>query len=51
LLTIGEYEQAVALTRAASDRLQSGLDAATPEHLSMYGTLQLVGAVAATSTG
>ncbi|MEO7195343.1 MAG: helix-turn-helix domain-containing protein [Pseudonocardiaceae bacterium] len=47
LLSLGEYEQAVALTRAASDRLHTGLGAATPEYLSMYGTLQLVGAVAA----
>lgn len=47
LLAIGEYEQAVALTRVVSDRLQSGLGAATPEYLSMYGTLQLVGVVAA----
>ncbi|MGH3778070.1 MAG: helix-turn-helix domain-containing protein [Pseudonocardiaceae bacterium] len=47
LLAIGEYEQAVALTRAVSDRLQPGLGAATPEYLSVYGTLQLVGVVAA----
>jgi hypothetical protein len=47
LLAIGEYEQAVALTRAVSDGLQSSLGAATPEYLSVYGTLQLVGVVAA----
>jgi len=47
LLSIGEYEQAVALTRAVSDRLQSDLGAATPEYLSMHGTLQLVGALPA----
>jgi transcriptional regulator with XRE-family HTH domain len=47
LVAIGEYEQVVALTCAVSDRLQSGLSAATPEFLSVYGTLQLVGVVAA----
>jgi transcriptional regulator with XRE-family HTH domain len=46
LLSIGEYEQAVALTRAAADHLEPGLDTATPEYLSVYGTLHLVGAVA-----
>jgi hypothetical protein len=39
LLAIGEYEQAVALTRAVSDGLQSSLGAATPEYLSVYSTL------------
>lgn len=47
LVSIGEYEQAVALSRAASDYLQPGLNTASPEYLSVYGTLHLVGAVAA----
>lgn len=47
LLSIGEYEQVVALTRAVSDRMQSGLGAASPEYLSVYGTLHLVGGLAA----
>ncbi len=47
LLSIGEYEQAIGLTRAVSDRLQPGLGAAGPTYLSVYGTLQLVGVVAA----
>lgn len=46
LLAIGEFEQAVALTRAAADHLEPGLGTATPEYLSVYGTLHLVGAVA-----
>lgn len=46
LLSIGEFEQAVALTRAAADRLESGLGTASPEYLSVYGMLHLVGAVA-----
>lgn len=46
LLTIGEFEQAVALTRAAADHLEPGLSDATPEFLSVYGMLHLVGAVA-----
>ncbi|MDA3644328.1 helix-turn-helix domain-containing protein [Saccharopolyspora indica] len=47
LISIGEFEQAVALTRAAADRLEPGLSRATPEYLSVYGTLHLVGVVAA----
>ncbi|SDU62829.1 Helix-turn-helix domain-containing protein [Amycolatopsis marina] len=46
LLSIGEFEQAVALSRAAADRLEPGLGTATPEYLSVYGMLHLVGAVA-----
>lgn len=46
LLSIGEYDQAVALTRAAADQLEPGLGDATPEYLSVYGMLHLVGAVA-----
>ncbi|MBV8992845.1 MAG: helix-turn-helix transcriptional regulator [Pseudonocardiales bacterium] len=51
LLSISEYEQALALTRAASEALQPGLGAASPEYLSMHGTLQLVGALAAARHG
>lgn len=47
LVSIGEFEQAVALTRAAADHLEPGLGDATPEYLSVYGMLHLVGAVAA----
>lgn len=47
LLSIGEYEQAVALTRAVADHLQTGLGRASPEYLSVYGMLHLVGGVAA----
>lgn len=46
LLSIGEFEQAAALARAAADRLEPELSDATPEHLSVYGTLLLIGAVA-----
>lgn len=46
LLSIGEFEQAVALIRAAADHLEPGLSHATPEYLSVYGMLHLVGAVA-----
>lgn len=46
LLSIGEFDQAVALTRAAADYLEPGLADATPEYLSVYGMLHLVGAVA-----
>ncbi|RDI23023.1 helix-turn-helix protein [Lentzea flaviverrucosa] len=46
LLSIGEFEQAIALTRAAADHLEPGLGNATPEYLSVYGMLHLAGAVA-----
>lgn len=46
LLSIGEFEQSVALIRAAADYLEPGLVTASPEYLSVYGTLHLVGAVA-----
>lgn len=46
LLSIGEFDQAVALTRTAADYLEPGLADATPEYLSVYGMLHLVGAVA-----
>jgi transcriptional regulator with XRE-family HTH domain len=46
LLSIGEFEQSAALTRAAADYLQPGLGSASPEYLSVYGMLHLVGAVA-----
>jgi transcriptional regulator with XRE-family HTH domain len=47
LLSIGEYEQTVALIRTVSDRMQSSLGAASPEYLSVYGMLHLVGGLAA----
>jgi transcriptional regulator with XRE-family HTH domain len=46
LVSIGEFEQAVALTRAAADHLEPDLGNATPAYLSVYGMLHLVGAVA-----
>lgn len=46
LLSIGEFEQAVSLTRAAADHLQPELGGASPQYLSVVGTLHLVGAVA-----
>ncbi|WP_431423294.1 helix-turn-helix domain-containing protein [Actinokineospora sp.] len=46
LVSIGEFEQAIALTRAAADHLEPGLGDATPEYLSVYGMLHLTGAVA-----
>jgi transcriptional regulator with XRE-family HTH domain len=46
LVSIGEFEQAVALTRAAVDYLEPGLGTASAEYLSVYGMLHLVGAVA-----
>lgn len=46
LLSIGEFEQSSALTRAAADQLEPGLGTASPEYLSIYGMLHLVGAVA-----
>ncbi|WP_211346717.1 helix-turn-helix domain-containing protein [Actinokineospora cianjurensis] len=46
LVSIGEYEQSAALTRAAADHLEPGLGTASPEYLSVYGMLHLVGAVA-----
>jgi transcriptional regulator with XRE-family HTH domain len=46
LLSIGEFEQSAALTRAAADYLEPGLGTASPEYLSVYGMLHLVGAVA-----
>ncbi|AOS65564.1 DNA binding protein with helix-turn-helix domain [Actinoalloteichus hymeniacidonis] len=46
LLSIGDFKQSAALTRAAADYLQSDLGTASPEYLSVYGMLHLVGAVA-----
>ncbi|HEY3610575.1 MAG TPA: helix-turn-helix transcriptional regulator [Pseudonocardiaceae bacterium] len=46
LLSIGEFEQSAALCRAAADYLQPGLRTASPEYLSVYGMLHLVGTVA-----
>jgi transcriptional regulator with XRE-family HTH domain len=47
LLSIGEYDQAVALISAAANRFDNGLATASPEYLSVHGMLHLVGAVAA----
>jgi transcriptional regulator with XRE-family HTH domain len=47
LLSIGEFEQSAALCRAAADYLEPGLGTASPEYLSVYGMLHLVGVVAA----
>lgn len=46
LLSIGEFEQSAALCRAAADHLEPDLGTASPEYLSVYGMLHLVGAVA-----
>ena len=47
LLSIGQFCQAVDLTRRGADLLQAGLGKASPEFLSVYGMLHLVGSVAA----
>lgn len=47
LLSTGRSEPARQLTTTAADYLQPGLATASPEYLSMYGTLFLAGAVAA----
>jgi transcriptional regulator with XRE-family HTH domain len=47
LLSHGRHAEAVALTHVASDYLRPGLAAATPEYLSIYGTLFLAGSMAA----
>jgi transcriptional regulator with XRE-family HTH domain len=47
LLSNGRYTEAVQLTRDAAAYLQPGLTNATPEYLSIYGTLFLAGSMAA----
>lgn len=47
MLSIGEHRQALLLARASADRLQKCSGKSSPEYLSVYGTLLLVGAVAA----
>src|SRR2546423_3598973 len=47
LLSNGRYAEAVQLTRDAASYLQPGLANATPEFLSIYGTLFLAGSMAA----
>ena len=46
LLSIGEFEQSAALCRAAADYLEPDLGSASPQYLSVYGMLHLVGTVA-----
>ena len=47
LLSNGRYAEAVQLTQDAASYLQPGLAGATPEYLSIYGTLFLAGSMAA----
>jgi tetratricopeptide (TPR) repeat protein len=47
LLSNGRYAEAVQLTQDAASYLQPGLANATPEYLSIYGTLFLAGSMAA----
>ncbi|MET7777945.1 helix-turn-helix domain-containing protein [Streptomyces mirabilis] len=47
LLSNGRFDAAVQLVGDAGEYLRSGLDAATPEFLSIYGTLYLAGSMAA----
>lgn len=47
LLSNGRYAEAVQLTQDAAAYLQPGLATATPEYLSIYGTLFLAGSMAA----
>jgi transcriptional regulator with XRE-family HTH domain len=47
LLSNGRYPEAVQLTQDAAAYLQPGLANATPEYLSIYGTLFLAGSMAA----
>lgn len=47
LLSTGRYHEAKRLTQDAADFLQPGLSQASPEYLSVYGTLFLAGAIAA----
>ncbi|WP_405663339.1 helix-turn-helix domain-containing protein [Streptomyces sp. RK9] len=47
LLSTGRYETAVQLVSDAAGFLETGLEAASPSYLSVYGTLFLTGAMAA----
>ena len=47
LLSNGRHAEAVQLTQDAASYLQPGLANATPEYLSIYGTLFLAGSMAA----
>src|SRR5262249_37660413 len=47
LLSTGRYKEAKGLTEDAAAYLQPGLATASPEYLSVYGTLFLAGAIAA----
>lgn len=47
LMSNGRYAEAVRLTHDAADHLRGGLAKASPEYLSIYGTLFLAGAMAA----
>ena len=47
LLSNGRYAEAVQLTQDAANYLQPGLANASPEYLSIYGTLFLAGSMAA----
>jgi transcriptional regulator with XRE-family HTH domain len=47
LLSTGRNDEAVQLTRDTADYLDSGLGTASPEYLSIYGTLFLTGSMAA----
>lgn len=47
LLSNGRHAEAIRLTHDAADYLQPGLARASPEYLSIYGTLLLAGAMAA----
>ncbi|MFB7997991.1 XRE family transcriptional regulator [Streptomyces sp. NPDC056002] len=50
LLSNGRFDAAVQLVGDASDHLRPGLDDASPEFLSIYGTLFLAGSMAAART-
>ncbi|MPZ60486.1 MAG: helix-turn-helix domain-containing protein [Propionibacteriales bacterium] len=47
LLSNGEYQQAIETTDKAARLLKTRLDRVSPDHLSVYGTLLFVGAMAA----
>jgi len=51
LMTTGHHDQALQLPQADIDRLEPGRGTASPEYLSLYGMLFLMGAVVAARTG
>ncbi|MEZ0064329.1 transcriptional regulator with XRE-family HTH domain [Streptacidiphilus sp. MAP12-20] len=51
LLANGRFQAARQLTHDAADYLEHGLETSSPTHLSVYGTLFLVGAMAAAQDG